>query len=105
MSENDSNGTTYRSQFGIEIEQREAHLAALPGSVYREWFESLKRASKVFSGNSSELNNHLTKFVGTPNFVSELPDDFGDESARLLHNYLTALTRAPALLISTLVTC
>ena len=63
----------------------------LPGSVYREWFESLNRASKVFSGNSSELEKHLTKFVGTPTFVSELSDDFGDESARLLHNYLAAL--------------
>jgi hypothetical protein len=91
VSENDSNETTYQSQFGIEVERREAHLAALPGSVYREWFESLNRASKVFSGNSSELEKHLTKFVGTPTFVSELSDDFGDESARLLHNYLAAL--------------
>ena len=91
MSENDSNETTYQSQFGIEVERREAHLAALPGSVYREWFESLNRASKVFSGNSSELEKHLTEFVGTPTFVSELSDDFGDESARLLHNYLAAL--------------
>jgi hypothetical protein len=91
VSENDSNETTYQSQFGIEVEQREAHLAALPGSVYREWFESLTRASKVFSGNSSELEKYLTKFVDTPTFVGELSDDFGDESARLLHNYLTAL--------------
>jgi len=91
VSENDSNETTYRSQFGIEVERREAHLAALPGSVYREWFESLNRASKVFSGNSSELEKHLTKFVGTPTFVGEWSDDFGDESARLLHNYLAAL--------------
>lgn len=92
MSDNDSNETTtYNGQFGIEVERREAHLAALPGSVYREWFESLNRASKVFSGNSSELEKHLTRFVGTPTFVSELSDDFGDESARLLHNYLAAL--------------
>ena len=59
--------------------------------MYREWFESLNRASKVFDGNSSEFTNDLAKFVGRPTFVTELPDDFSDESARLLHNYLAAL--------------
>jgi hypothetical protein len=82
---------TVRSPFGIEVERREAHLAALPGKRYHDWFESLKRATTVLNGNTSELERHLTRFVGTPRFVSELPDDFADEATRLLHNYLAAL--------------
>jgi hypothetical protein len=48
-------------------------------------------ASNVFSDNTTELMNHLTKFVGTMLHVNELPDDFDVEANRLLHNYLAAL--------------
>jgi hypothetical protein len=91
VTEADECGTTIKTPFGKEVDRREAHLDALPGKLYHEWFESLNRASKVFSGNTSELEKHLNKFVGTPMFVKELPDDFGDQAARLLHNYLAAL--------------
>jgi hypothetical protein len=73
------------------MDQRKAHLDSLPGKVYNDWFEALNRASRVFSGNGVELNNHVQRFVGSPMFVSELPDDFGFEAARLLHNYLASL--------------
>lgn len=84
--------TTYTTPFGRDLDRRNAHLDALPGRIYRDWLDSLNRASKVFSDNSSELEQHLTQFVGTPKFVSELPDDFAEEAARLLHNYLAALS-------------
>ena len=76
--------TTYRSPFGGEVDMRESHLAALPGKPYHEWFESLNRASKVFSDNTLELMNHLTNFVGTMVHVNELPDGFDVEANRLL---------------------
>jgi hypothetical protein len=90
--DNGTTTTTYTTPFGQELDRRNAHLDALPGRIYRDWFDSLNRASKVFSGNSSELERHLTQFVGTPRFVSELPDEFAEEAARLLHNYLAALS-------------
>ncbi|MBS4730121.1 hypothetical protein MSM1_17875 [Mycobacterium sp. SM1] len=89
--DNDATTTSYRSPFGTEVDMRESHLAALPGKVYHEWFESLNRASQVFSGNTEELMKHLTKFVGTSVHVSELPDGFDVEANRLLHNYLASL--------------
>ncbi len=76
--------TTYRSPFGVEVDMRESHLAALLGKPYHEWFESLNRASKVFSDNTLELMNHLTNFVGTMVHVNELPDGFDVEANRLL---------------------
>jgi hypothetical protein len=88
----DDETTTYKTPFGQEMDRRNAHLDALPGRIYRKWFESLNRVSRVFGGNSIELERHLTQFVGSPMFVSELTDDFGFEAARLLHNYLAALT-------------
>jgi hypothetical protein len=87
----DEKTTSYTTPFGQEYDRRNAHLDALPGRRYRDWFESLNRASLVFSGNSRELEKHLTQFVGSPMFVSELPEGFGSEAARLLHNYLSAL--------------
>jgi len=87
----DAETTTYQSPFGQMMDNRNAHLDALPGKVYRDWFEQLNRASGVFAGNSVELEKHFTQFVGTQMFVSELPDDFETEAARLLHNYLAAL--------------
>jgi hypothetical protein len=87
----DESTTTSRSPFGIEIEGRESHLAALPGKVASEWFESLKRAVQVFNGNSIELEKHLIEFVGTTVHVDDLPDDFDAEANRLLHNYLAAM--------------
>ena len=83
--------TSYQTPFGRMMDSRNAHLDALPGKVYRDWFEQLNRASGVFAGNSVELEKHFTQFVGSQIFVSELPDDFGTEAARLLHNYLAAL--------------
>ncbi len=83
--------TTHRTPFGREVDMRESHLAALPGKVYHEWFESLNRASKVFTGNSLELERHLKQFVGTPVHVNDLPEGFDDETNRLLHNYLASL--------------
>src|SRR6478752_2740316 len=74
------------------MESRNSHLRALPGSVYREWFDALNHASRVLSGNGVEFNNHVQKFVGSPIFVNQLPEDFGFEAARLLHNYLAAMT-------------
>jgi hypothetical protein len=83
--------TTYRTPFGTEVDMREAHLAAQPGKVYREWLDSLNRAAEVFGGNSSDLEHHLTLFVGTPNLIDDLPEGFDVEANRLLHNYLASL--------------
>ena len=83
--------TSCRTPFGQMMDSRNAHLDALPGKVYRDWFEQLNRASGVFIGNSIELEKHFTQFVGAQMFVGELPDDFSTEAARLLHNYLAAL--------------
>jgi hypothetical protein len=47
---------TYRSPFGIEVDRREAHLAALPGKVYHEWFESLNRASRCSAAKVANWN-------------------------------------------------
>ena len=88
----DEDTTSYTTPFGEEVSRREAHLDALPGKIYREWFESLNRASRVFGGNSRELEKHLTQFVGKPTFVNELPEDFGFEAARLLTRLRTAPT-------------
>jgi hypothetical protein len=60
VTEADDGGTTIktvRSRFGIKVDRREAHLAALPGKRHQDWFESLDRAAKVFSGNTAELEN------------------------------------------------
>jgi hypothetical protein len=84
-------GTMHYSLFGREVHAREAHLAALPGKVLAEWFDSLNRASQVFSGNSRELVRHLSRFVGTMRHVRELPDEFDVEANRLLRNYLGSL--------------
>ncbi len=92
MTGSDEETTSYKTPFGEEMDRRNAYLDALPGRVYREWFEALNRTSRVFSGTSVELDNHLTQFVRTPKFVSELPDDFGFEAARLLNNYLAGLS-------------
>ncbi len=91
MTGNDEESTAHRSPFGIEIERREAHLVALPGKRAYEWFESLKRAVKVFNGNLLELERHLTKFDGTTVHVRHVPDGFDTEANRLLHNFVAAL--------------
>lgn len=83
--------TGWTTPFGEQMDQRNAHLDALPGRLYRDWFEALNRASRVYGGNAAELDKHVQQFVGSPMFVSELPDTFGFEAARLLHNYLAAL--------------
>ena len=93
---NDASGdeeetTTYRTPFGVEVDMRESHLAALPGKVYSEWLDSLNRALEVFGGNSVELERRLTQFVGTPTHVNDLPEGFDVEANRLLHNYLASL--------------
>ncbi len=88
----DDNTTSYKTPFGKEVDFRAGHLDRLPGKTCHEWFESMNRASKVFSGNSTELEKHFTQFVGTTLFVTELDDGFGDEAARLLHNYLAGLS-------------
>ncbi|MFL0241207.1 hypothetical protein [Mycobacterium sp. SMC-17] len=90
MTDSDAQ-TSWTTPFGEEMDARNAHLDALPGRAYRDWFESLNRASMVLSGNSAQIENHLGQFVHTPMFVSELPDDFAAEAARLLHNYLAAI--------------
>ena len=90
-SGDDEETTTYRTPFGVEIDMRESHLAALPGKVYSEWLDSLNRASEVFGGNSIELERQLTRFVGTPTHVNDLPEGFDVEANRLLHNYLASL--------------
>jgi hypothetical protein len=56
----ESTGTTHYSPFGREVRAREVHLAALLGKVPAEWFDSLNRASQVFSGNSLEFVRHLS---------------------------------------------
>jgi hypothetical protein len=91
VTDTDNGTTSYTTPFGQEVDRRNAHLNALPGQAFHDWFVSVNRASQVFGGNSRELERHLTQFVGAPLFVSELPDDFADEAARLLHNYLAAL--------------
>ncbi len=75
----------------MEVDRRESHLSALPGKIYSEYLDSINRASKVFSRNGGELESHLRPFLGTPTHVDELPEGFGDEVNRLLHNYLAAL--------------
>jgi len=91
MSCNDRESTTHRSPYGIEIDRREALLAALPGKQAYEWFESLKRAVQVFNDNTADLRDHLNRFVGTTTHVNDLPGDFDDKANTLLHNYLTAM--------------
>jgi hypothetical protein len=91
MTGNDEEPTTHRSPFGIEVDRREALLAALPGKLAYEWFESLKRATQVFNGNTVDLQRHLAQFVGTTIHVNHLPDDFDVEANRLLHNYVAAM--------------
>jgi hypothetical protein len=91
MTDADDESTTHRTPFGIEVDRREAHLAALPGKLAYDWFESLKRATQVFNGNTVELERHLTQFVGTMVHVDDLPDDFDVEANRLLHNYVAAM--------------
>ncbi len=86
-----SDSVSYKSPFGMEVDRRESHLSALPGKVYSEYLDSINRASKVFSCNGGELESHLRLFLGTPTHVDELPEGFGDEVNRLLHNYLAAL--------------
>lgn len=81
-----------QSEFGKEVDRRESHLAALPGKVYHEWFTSLARATDVFNRNTQDLDNHFKQFVGEQVFVTELEDEFDAEAARLLLNYLAALT-------------
>lgn len=83
--------TSWKSPFGVEYDARHAHLDSLPGKVYREWFDALNRASRIVNGNGVAFNNHLQTFLGSPVFVSELPDNFSFEAARLLHNYLAAI--------------
>jgi hypothetical protein len=77
--------------FASELPWRQEHLDGLPGKVYHEWVESLNRAAKLFSRNTEELCDHLVQFVGTTVFVTELPEGFAPEAARLLLNYLAAL--------------
>jgi hypothetical protein len=84
--------TSYKTPWSEMMDRRNAHLDALPGKVYREWFEAHNRASRVFGDNGVELDDHFQQFIWTPMFVNELPDDFGFKAARLLHNYLAALT-------------
>jgi hypothetical protein len=87
----DAQTTSYQTPFGREMDRRNAYRDGLPGRKYRDWFEALNRASRVYGGNSAELDRHFQQFVGTPMFVSEFPEDFGFEAARLLHNYLAGL--------------
>lgn len=77
--------------FDVEVDRRECHLAGLPGRVYRDWLKSLNRASEVFSGNSAELERHLTQFIGKPKLSEDLPKGFDVEANRLLHNYLASM--------------
>ena len=79
------------SDFATEMPKRRAHLDGLPGKLYREWTESLRRAAVLFSRNSEELRDHLVQFLDKPVFVKELPESFEPEAARLLINYLAAL--------------
>jgi hypothetical protein len=80
--ENDESTKTYYSPFALEVRRREAHLDALPGKLPAEWFDSLNRASQVFSGNSVELVRHLSRFVGAMSRIRirELPDGFDVEA-------------------------
>ncbi|MFL0294395.1 hypothetical protein ACJH6J_25600 [Mycobacterium sp. SMC-18] len=79
------------ADFATEFQRRRAHLEQLPGKVYHEWAESLNRAAKLFSRNTEELCAHLGQFVGQPTVATELPEEFDEEAARLLLNYLAAL--------------
>jgi hypothetical protein len=79
------------SDFATEMPRRRTHLDGLPGKVYYEWGESLNRAAQLFSRNTEELRDRLTQFVGKPVFVTELPEGFDSQAARLLLNYLAAL--------------
>lgn len=63
----------------------------MPGYVMGQYFESLNRASLVFSGNSDELAQHVGAFVGVPVTRSQLPDAYEHELVRLFHNYLASV--------------
>lgn len=80
------------TDFASEYPKRRAHLEKLPGKVYHELGEVLNRAAKLFVRNTDELCKHLARFVGQSTFVNELPEGFDSEAARLLLNYLAALT-------------
>lgn len=71
--------------------RRLALVKAMPGFPMREHFESLNRASAVFSGNSHELLRHVSTFLGTDAMAGSLSEDFEPELVRLLHNYLASV--------------
>jgi hypothetical protein len=54
-------------------------------------FESLNRASRVFSANSVELATHIAAFVGVPVMQSQLGEEYEHELVRLFHNYLASI--------------
>lgn len=82
---------SYKASWAVEREQRLEHLGRLPGKLHHERFEALNRASRLFSTNGVELNNHIARFVGTMEHVRDLPDDFEHEAVRLFHNYIASV--------------
>lgn len=77
--------------WSVERERRLEHLGRLPGKLHQERFEALNRASRLFSANGVELNNHIAKFVGTLEHANNLPDEFEHETVRLFHNYIASV--------------
>ena len=80
-----------KADWALERERRLAHLDRLPGKRYLERFESLNRASHLFSVNGEELRKHIAQFVGTAEHVNDLPEEFEQEAIRLFHNYLASV--------------
>lgn len=85
-------GTTERSDFGVEMEARKAHIEALPGARFKEDLEALNRASYVLSYNGQELVGHVEKFVSSNLNAQNLADVYVNELVRFLHNYLTSVS-------------
>ncbi|MGV5046702.1 hypothetical protein [Rhodococcus pyridinivorans] len=74
-----------------ELERRGQLVEAMPGFPMRRHFESLNRASRVFTGNTQELYNCIVQFVGTGVMSAHLGEDYEHELVRLFHNYLASI--------------
>lgn len=83
--------TSWTAAWSVEKSDREERLDRLPGKQHHERFETLNRASELFSGNLLEFKNHLGKFLDTDVQASELPKWYESETIRLFHNYLASV--------------
>ncbi|PBI96477.1 hypothetical protein BKP42_41600 [Rhodococcus erythropolis] len=74
-----------------DMDRRKALIYGMPGAKMAEHFESLNRASRVFSGNALALARQVGLFTGTDAFIDNLGEDYGHETDRLFHNFLASV--------------